>query len=43
MSVISERTSMNHGWNGDNRKTEVLSTKPLPLLSPQMPHGLAWD
>ena len=43
MSVISEWTSMNHGWNGDNGKTEVPGTKPVPLGSPQMPHGLAWD
>jgi len=43
MSVISEWICMNHEWNDDNRKNEVLRTKPVPLGSPQIPHGLAWE
>jgi hypothetical protein len=39
---MSDEGLMEHWWN-DERKTEVLGEKPvpLPLCSPQIPRGLA--
>jgi len=45
VSGIDKLVVMEHGWNNTVGKTEVPREKPflLPLCSPPIPHGLAWD
>jgi hypothetical protein len=37
--------NMEHQWNDNDRKAEVLREKsvPVPLRPPQIPHGLLWE